>query len=398
MSGTPLTVSELNSYLREVLEAQPGLADVWVLGEVTEFKRHSSGHCYFSLKHEQAVIKAVMWRSHALRTSLPVNGELVLTHGRVSFYEPRGDLQLYADMLMPAGVGMEQARFEELRQRLLAEGLFARKRDLPVLPRRIGIATAPTGAALRDMLQVLGRRCPLVEVVIAPCLVQGNQAPDSIVEALYQLYAANVDLVIVARGGGSAEDLWAFNDESVVRALFASPVPTITGVGHEVDTTMVDFVADLRAPTPSAAAELAVPELAVLAGLVANARDRLQAAWQGQIAERQAAIDGLSYRLTRLAPQARLDRDRQALDDLQRRMQRSLSLRLQLQKTQLQGSRDRLTALNPQAVLQRGYALVQQIDGQLVSRAASLALGTPLRLTFVDGTVTVDVSQGGSDE
>src|SRR6476469_10132580 len=266
-----LTVSQLNTYLREALEADEILQDLWVEGEVSNLSRPASGHWYFTLKEGEAQIRAACWKSYVARIPLPpTNGDAVLAHGRVSFYEAGGQLQLYVDMIRPAGVGLLYARFEELKARLDAEGLFdlSRKRELPALPTRIGIVTSPTGAALQDMLKVLRRRYPLAEIVLAACQVQGAGAAETVVEALYALYEQNVDVIIVARGGGSVEDLWTFNEEIVARAAFASPVPLISGVGHETDTTIIDYVADLRAPTPSAAAELVAPDIAELSGAI----------------------------------------------------------------------------------------------------------------------------------
>src|SRR5215210_2357791 len=278
-----LTVSQLNAYLREALDADEILQDLWVEGEISNLSRPASGHWYFTLKEGDAQIRAACWKSYVARIpTLPTNGDAVLAHGRVSFYEAGGQLQLYVDMIRPAGVGLLHARFEELKARLDAEGLFdpSRKRELPPLPRRIGLVTSPSGAALRDILNVLGRRYPLAEVLLSGCQVQGDGAAETIVEALFALYDQDVDVIIVARGGGSIEDLWAFNEEIVARAVFASPVPIISGVGHETDTTIIDYVADLRAPTPSAAAELAAPDIGVLAGDLAALAEQLGLAMQ----------------------------------------------------------------------------------------------------------------------
>lgn len=389
-----LNVSELNLLLRTLLDNEPLLGDLWVVGEISNFKRHAaSGHCYFSLKHDRAVLRAVMFKKEALRlTMLPRDGDLVLAHGRVSLYEASGDVQLYADDLQPAGIGMQQAQMEELRKRLEAEGLFGRKRSLPTLPRSIGIATAPGGAALRDMLQILARRYPLAEVLIAPCLVQGARAPDSIVEALYMLYGCGVDLVILARGGGSIEDLWGFNDEAVARALFASPVPTITGVGHETDTTIVDYVADLRAPTPSAAAELATPEIGALAYLVAQAHQRLDQALGASLAQRRDALALAEQALRRLAPRNRLARDRQDVDELVRRLGARVEGAVALRVARLRGVSSQLSALSPIATLGRGYAVVRRnTDGGVVSSAAQLAAGDQVTLRFGDGEAGAEI-------
>ncbi|MFV9505195.1 MAG: exodeoxyribonuclease VII large subunit [Oscillochloridaceae bacterium umkhey_bin13] len=391
----PLSVSEVTSYLGELLEANPVLSELWVEGELSEFKRHSSGHCYFNLKDERALLKGVMWRSAAERLgALPRSGDLVLAHGRLAFYAPRGDLQIYVDRFVPAGLGLLQARFEELKARLEREGLFAleRKRPLPPLPRRIGIVTALGGAALQDMLKVLERRYPLVEVRLSPCLVQGERAPDSIVEALYLVYAAEVDLVILARGGGSLEDLWAFNDEAVARAIFASPVPVISGIGHETDTTIADFVADLRAPTPSVAAELAAPSCEALAEQLLYLRAHLDALAAAALATRRDDLIQAERQISRFAPQRRLARDRQQVDELARRMERVVTSVIELRHANLVGLHGRLATLSPQATLARGYALVRRLaDGQVVTSPAQTPPATALTLTLRDGEVLATV-------
>jgi exodeoxyribonuclease VII large subunit len=398
-----LTVSDIAGYLSELLEAHPLLGDLWVQGELSEFKRHAaSGHCYFSLKDERALLRGVMWRGDAARMgALPRSGDLVLAHGRLAFYGPRGDLQIYVDRFVPAGVGLLYARFEELRARLDAEGLFAedRKRPLPELPRRIVIVTAPGGAALQDMLTILARRCPLVEVLVSPCLVQGERAPDSIVEALFLAYAAGGDLIILARGGGSIEDLWAFNDEAVARAVFASPVPLISGVGHETDTTMVDFVADLRAPTPSSAAELAVPELSDLSDAVLYARAHLDALVLAALAARRAAVDTTTSAVDRHAPRRRLARDRQQVDDLSRRLTRALAGDTERRRLSLQGLGGRLATLSPQATLARGYAVARRTDsGQVLTSPAQAPAGTALTLTLRDGELAAQTTARADED
>ncbi|NTU81326.1 MAG: exodeoxyribonuclease VII large subunit [Chloroflexales bacterium] len=385
-----LSITEVTTYLGELLESHPLFSDLWLEGELSEFKRHAaSGHCYFSLKDEGALLRGVMWKSAAARlAALPRSGDLVLAHGRLGFYSPRGDLQIYVDAMLPAGVGLLYARFEELKARLEAEGLFSpeRKRLPPALPRRIGLVTAPGGAALQDMLSILARRCPLVQVVVAPCLVQGERAPDSIVEALYQAYEAGVDLIILARGGGSLEDLWAFNDEAVARAVFASPVPLISGVGHETDTTIVDYVADLRAPTPSAAAELAVPELADLRALVDAARAQMTFAVSREIAGHRAALAQAARAVEHYAPMRRLGRDRQQVDDLARRLERAFITGTDLRLVNLRGLTGRLATLSPLATLARGYAVVRHAEtGRVVTAPDHAPPGAPLTITVRDG-------------
>jgi exodeoxyribonuclease VII large subunit len=390
-----LGVAQLNSYLRELLESDDIVRDIWIAGEVSEFKRYASGHCYFTLKDEGATIRGVMWRSFAERQlSLPRIGDAVLAHGKISIYEARGELQLVVDTIVPAGVGLLNARFEELKLRLAAEGLFRpeRKRPLPRLPRRIGVVTSPQAAALQDMLNVLRRRCPLVEVLISPCLVQGDRAPDSIVEALYAIYAADVDLIILARGGGSIEDLWCFNDEAVARAVFASPVPLVTGVGHETDTTIVDLVADLRAPTPSAAAELAVPELADLRAQVGDLRARLGLAVGDGLAARRDDLQATARQIALAAPLRRIGQDRQRIDDLARRLTAQASRAAELRQARLRGMSAQLAALSPQATLARGYAVVRHAaDGHVLTSPGQAAPGDRLRITLRQGDLLADV-------
>lgn len=390
-----LSVRETNRYLRELLAADDILHDLWVRGEVANFSQASSGHCYFSLREGDVSLRAVMWRSQAQRlTTLPRNGDEVLAHGAVSLYEARGDVQLYVDDLRLGGAGALLVAFEQLFAQLQAEGLFdpSRKRAPPLLPRRIGLATSPRGAALQDVLNVLTRRCPLVEVILAPCQVQGDQAPASIVAALQSLYAVDVDLVILARGGGSVEDLAAFNDEQVARAVFASPAPLISGVGHETDTTIVDYVADLRAPTPSAAAELAVPDQAELRAALVEAGERLALATTAAVVSRQQSFSAVSERLQRHTPALRLPVYRQQVDDLLRRVERQRSHAIELRRTRLDGLRARLAALSPLATLQRGYAVVvRRADGVVVTAAEQANPGTALEITLHAGRLAARV-------
>jgi exodeoxyribonuclease VII large subunit len=298
-------------------------------------------------------------------------------------------MQIYADIIRPAGVGLLQAQFERLKARLEAEGLFdlSRKRRLPDLPRRIGVVTSPTGAALQDILNVLGRRYPLAEVVLSPCQVQGAGAADTVVEALYALYDAGVDVIIVARGGGSAEDLWAFNEEVVARAVFASPAPLVSGVGHETDTTIIDYVADVRAPTPSAAAELVSPDIAELADAAAGLRAAMDAALLRQIEWAQDELHGLGRRLAQRSPAARVLRDRQMLDELLRRAHAALAHDAALKRARLEGALSQLAALSPLATLARGYAVVRRAaDGRVVTSPAQIPSGENVDITVRDGS------------
>jgi exodeoxyribonuclease VII large subunit len=362
-----LTVSQINAYLRELLEADELLSEVWVEGEISNLSTRN--HYYFKLKDDAATLDAVMWQSNVRRLSAPLNnGDAVLAHGRVSFYETSGRLQLYVDTIRPAGVGLLHAQFEELKARLEAEGLFdpGRKRPIPPLPRRIGVATSAQSAALRDILHVLKRRYPLAEVLLAPCLVQGEQAPASIVNALNILCGCDIDLIILGRGGGSIEDLWSFNEEAVARAVFASPVPVITGVGHETDTTIVDYVADLRAPTPSAAAELAVPDMSVLASSVSDLRQQLDSTMAQHLDGRRRTLDTQAVMLRRYHPTARIAQARQQVDDLLWRIGERTGRAVERHHLRLENLRSQLAMLSPLATLQRGYAVVRHADDNRV--------------------------------
>ena len=385
------TVSEITLRIKTQLESDRVLQNLWLEGEISNWKRSPAGHIYFTLKDEQAAIRCVLWRSGAQRvTYLPAgDGEAVLVHGYVSVYEPQGLYQLYVDDLQPLGLGSLYARFEQLKARLAAEGLFERaKRPLPRFPRRIGVVTSPTGAVLRDILNVLRRRYPLTEVIVSPTLVQGEEAPAQIVRALQAVgRVPEVDVIILARGGGSLEDLWAFNDEAVARAVAAAPVPVVCGVGHETDFTIADFAADVRAPTPSAAAELVAPDCAELHREVAAARQYLVGALGELIARRRRAVQTEARALRQMSPRARIDRQRQRVDDLVLVAGRTMSHRLSLQRERLHGLQLRLAALNPTATLARGYAIVhRRADDRLVVRVTQVSAGDRLSVQVSDGS------------
>jgi len=331
----------------------------------------------------------VMWRNAVLRQAyLPRDGDAIEVHGSIGVYEVSGQYQLYADQIRPAGEGVLYQEFLRLKARLEAEGLFdpARKRPIPKWPQRIGIVTSPTGAALRDMLNTLRRRYPLVEVILAPTPVQGDEAPPNIVEAIRLLNEAiHPDVILVARGGGSIEDLWAFNDERVARAIAASQAPIITGVGHETDFTIADFAADLRAPTPTAAAELATPNRDDLLASLADQAERLDRTIQAVVSSQRWELSSLQNRLQLRSPQTRLRTDRQRLDDLARRAGVGVLHSLQLRHTRLAGLGQRLGALNPLAVLGRGYAVVSHLDGRVVRSVRQVQPDDELNVQLSDG-------------
>jgi exodeoxyribonuclease VII large subunit len=391
------TVTQITRYIKERFETDLRLQDLWVEGEISNWKRSSAGHCYLTLKDAGAAIRAVIWRSIAERLPFaPRDGQAVLAHGHVSVYEPQGQYQLYVDMVQPVGLGALYLQFQALKERLASEGLFdeARKRPLPAFPATIGVVTSPTGAALRDVRNVLSRRWPLVRVLLAPTLVQGDDAPPQIVAALRALYRRDdVDLILVTRGGGSIEDLWAFNDERVARTIAESPVPVISGVGHEVDFTIADFVADRRAPTPSAAAEVAVPDQVDVRGQLVALRAALEQNVRQRVDDARRQLDLQRGTLARLFPRARLEQDRQRVDDLMRRVDQARQHRLILKREQLSGLKQRLRGLNPFATLERGYAIVRRQDGQVVRRVAQAPPGESIEVRVSDGAFAARVSE-----
>ena len=383
-------VSEVNRYVREILEDDPVLHDLWLQGEVSNFTRATSGHLYFTLKDDRAAISCVMWRTGASRQQyLPRDGDALVAHGRISVYEVQGRYQFYADMFQPAGIGLLHLEFERLKERLADEGLFdeQRKRPLPSFPRRVGVVTSRVGAALRDILQVLSRRYPVAEVILAPSTVQGAEAPTEIVAAVERLNrSAEVDLIIVARGGGSLEELWAFNDERVARAITQSAVPVVSGVGHETDITIADFAADRRAPTPSAAAELSVPDRRELLASVLQMRGSLIAAADGRLSALRSAARERQRSLRHVSPQAVLSRNRQYLDELIRRAVQQLQYRLSLERERVSGELAHLRGLSPLGTLHRGYAVVRQAaTGQVVRSVRQVEADDQIDIQVSDG-------------
>jgi exodeoxyribonuclease VII large subunit len=392
-----LTVGELVRHLKHVLEVDPIAGDLWVRGEVSNFTRAASGHLYFSLKDSEGAVRCVMWKGQAIGLSrLPVEGDSIRAHGRMSLYEVRGDLQLYVDELIFDGVGALWKKFEALKARLQTEGLFDRKRPVPVQPRCIGIVTSEKGAALQDMLRILRQRWPLVEVVLCPCQVQGVEAPAQIVGAIRALNRVReVETIIVARGGGSIEDLWAFNDEAVARAIFASPQPVISGVGHEVDFTIADFVSDLRAPTPTAAAAAVVPDRADAVRSLQHQRTRLWLAIDSALTQRVVQFDAQRRALMRQSPVDVIARNRQQVDESAAAMHRAFVRDLRNRRERLATRRLQLAALNPLAILARGYAIVRK-DGIAVSSIQQVGSGDSVHVRLSDGEFTARVTGDNS--
>ena len=394
-----LRVTDLNRRVRSLLDADAVLADVWVEGEISQPSFPGSGHCFFTLKDASTQIRAALFREELARVPVrPAHGMNVIVHGRVRVYEPQGTYQLYVESLTPAGAGDLHAKYEQLRATLAAAGLFddERKRPVPRWPRRIGVVTSPVGAVWRDIGNVLRRRYPLVHVVLSPSVVQGAVAAPAIVRALQRLYAQpDLDTILLARGGGSLEDLWSFNDERVVRAVADAPVPIIVGVGHESDVTLCDFAADLRAPTPSAAAELATPDGTQLPAILGRFRDRASAALLGRAAEQRRFLDTESRALGRLAPDIGAARQRAA--DLLDRGGRTLDDRMLRRRMQLDSLSDGMRALSPTATLERGYAVARTADGRILRDPAEVSAGDPLRVTVARGTVETRVERARAD-
>ncbi len=390
-----LSVSAINAYIRQKFEADLTLQDVWLEGEISNWKRAASGHIYFTLKDANASIRAVIWRTQANRLLyMPQrDGEAVLAHGKISVYEVGGNYQFYVDDLEPAGQGDLHTQFERIKAKLDAEGLFDSelKKSLPEFPRRIGIVTSPDAAALRDIINVLRRRYPIAQVILAPTLVQGDTASPQIIAALESIVNQEVDVIILTRGGGSLEDLWAFNDEDLARTIAACPIPIISGVGHEIDFTIADLVADVRAPTPSAAAEMATPDRTELDRMLQGYQFSLADIAQQHINTARMQLQQQHWALTRLSPENKINNDRQRIDMLTSRLQRTLDHQISLQKERVNTLAARLTALNPEATLARGYAIVQKGDA-VVTETGQVTQGDALVVKVSDGEfdVTVD--------
>ncbi len=395
-----LSVGQALGYLRELLESNLVLGDVWISGEVSGPRTQPSGHTYFSLKDEDAQLRGVLFRSDMMRAPRIAEhlaqGSQVIVHGRITVYEARGELQVVVDFVQPEGVGLRHAQFELLRQQLQEEGLFAesRKRPLPAFPRRVGVVTSPAGAVFHDICNVLRRRWPLSEVVLSPTPVQGPDAVFGVVGAIEQLNAqSGIDVIIVARGGGSVEELWTFNEEPVARAVFGSLIPVVSAVGHEIDFTICDDVADLRAPTPSAAAELVVPDRYQVASQLQGAIVFAVGNMQQRLDRERSGVEALLARAARGGTD--VDRQRQRLDDLERRVLRAIQSAQRERHDAMARSRAQLVALDPQATLDRGYAVVHK-GGSVVSSIADVASGDGLVIKISDGGFPARVDAPGS--
>jgi len=411
-----LTISELTARIREALEDR--FPAVWVEGEISNYRVYGSGHAYFTLKDADAQLRVVLFRNRARRIKFePGDGLHVMAFGSIEVYPQRGEYQMVIELLEPKGLGALQLAFDQLKARLQAEGLFdqARKRELPRFPRKIGVVTSPSGAAIRDVLRVIGRRFGELHIVIAPARVQGDGAAEEIVQGLRDLNAlGHVDVIIVGRGGGSLEDLWAFNEEIVARAIVASKAPVVSAVGHEVDFTIADFVADLRAPTPSAAAELVVREKQAVVDTLDELRERLARAAARPLRDLERRVDELALGLRRgmratlerarhrerlavgalaaASPLARLTRGRNRLERLDARLRDEIRHRFAGSQHRLGAAVGRLDSLSPLAVLGRGYSLTRTAAGEIVRNARQVKIGDDVRVLLDEGSLDARVS------
>lgn len=391
IAGKIYTVSEVTRIVKGLFRQETEFANLQIQGEVSNFRQYPSGHCYFNLKDGKTLLKAVMFAGAARRLKqLPKNGDQVLGVGRIDLYERDGVYQFYVDMMMPLGAGNLMIAYEQLKEKLAGEGLFneSRKKPLPAYPKVVGIVTSPAGAAVRDIINVAGRRDPSVKLRLYPVKVQGTEAPAEIVHGI-QFFNRHrlADILIVGRGGGSMEDLWAFNDERVVRAIAASEIPVISAVGHEIDFTLSDFAADLRAPTPSAAAELAVPERSGDRESLAKLVRRLERTMESRLQDSSRALEKLQEEWVFTHPERLWENAGQTLDSLSQKLEQAGSRRLEERQQKLDLLAAKLGALDPFAVLQRGYTITENEQGQAVRQLSDLRPGDTLVTHFAQGVV-----------
>lgn len=391
-----VTVTELNECIKLMLENDELLTGLYVKGEISNFKLHTSGHLYFNLKDEGGVLTCVMFKFAATKLKfVPSNGMKVICGGRMSVYVRSGQYQLYVDTMEPDGIGALYIAYEQLKNKLTAEGLFNadKKRPLPKIPRRIGVITSPTGAAVRDIMNILGRRFPYAEVLLYPSLVQGDDAPPQLCRAMkWFCENAAADVIIIGRGGGSLEDLWAFNDEALVRTVAASTIPVISAVGHETDFTLCDFAADKRAPTPSAAAELAVPDTSELKQKFANVTARLELIENNRLRSYRDNLARLASSRALVSPQNAIDDRRMALAVTETRLYDKVENIIQRKKSLMASATAKLDALNPLSVISRGYSAVFSGDGKLIKSVSQVKSGDTVSFKVTDGTVSATVT------
>ena len=385
------TVTQINEYARMLIDENPVMKNVYVKGEISNFVNHRTGHMYFTLKDDGGVLKSVMFRSNTSKLRfMPENGMRVVAHGKISVFVQGGQYQLYADGLEPDGVGALYIAYEQLKRKLEAEGLFdsSRKKPIPKIPTRVGVITSPTGAAVRDILNITGRRFPYAEVVIFPSLVQGDGAASQLCEGVkYFNRTKRADVIIIGRGGGSIEDLWAFNDETLARTIAASDIPVISAVGHETDFTIADFAADRRAPTPSAAAELAVPDTAVLKRQISNIVGYIEQNIDGKIRRARERLNGLESRRCLSGPEFITEDRRMKLMLYENRLDSAVKNEIGDRREEFVRLTASLRALDPMAVISRGYSAVFSSDGSVIKSVAQLEKGDSFTFKTTDGEV-----------
>ncbi|WHH61597.1 exodeoxyribonuclease VII large subunit [Petroclostridium sp. X23] len=396
MNRPVLAVSEINSYIKTLMDHDMILSNVFVKGEISNFKLHYSGHMYLTLKDKDGVIRAVMFKSAGFRLKFkPENGMKVIVQGRVTVYERDGQYQLYIENMQPDGIGALHIAFEQLKNKLKEEGLFdeERKKRLPQYPKRIGVVTSPTGAAVRDILNILKRRYPSAEVLIYPVLVQGEQACEQIAQAVgYFNEKRSADVIIVGRGGGSIEELWPFNEEVVARSIAQSAIPVVSAVGHETDFTISDFVADLRAPTPSAAAEIVVPAQFELRDKIVHLKSRLVYSFNKKIENNRLILKGLLQSPAFKNPMDKINENRLLIDEMGKNLTKNIVLRIDNNKKQLGLLSEKLNTLSPLAVLARGYAIAKKEDGNVIRSVQNVQEDDKINVRVNDGYMqcTVD--------
>lgn len=393
-----LSVSQLNRYIKMNFDADKNLANIFISGEISNFTNHyRTGHLYFTLKDDSAAVRAVMFNSSAKRLKfMPEDGMKVIARGRVSVYEASGQYQLYVDDMQPDGVGALNLAYEQLKEKLQKEGLFSElhKKPLPPYPEKVGVITSPTGAAVRDIINVLGRRFPYAEIVFCPVLVQGDGAHLQLTDAVNLFNSERAaDVIIIGRGGGSIEDLWEFNDEGLARAVYNSDIPVISAVGHETDFTICDFVADMRAPTPSAAAELAVPDANELQYALSALKNRMFLNVSSGIADRRSRLEYLTSKGALKSPDEMLSNRSQRLDTAFSKMLSSYENRIGGKKVEFISAATALSKLDPMSVLMRGFAFVSDKSGKNVYSSQALAKGDKINVRFHDGSAVCEVKE-----
>ncbi|MBO5099551.1 MAG: exodeoxyribonuclease VII large subunit [Clostridia bacterium] len=402
MNENILTVSQLNAYIKSKFDFDEVLSGVWIKGEISNFKNHSSGHMYMTLKDEMGVVKAVMFKGNTFSLRfMPENGMKVLAYGRVSVYERDGQYQLYVEKMEPDGIGALYIAYEQLKKRLEQEGLFdeRHKKDIPVFPRKIGVVTSPTGAAVRDILNVLKRRYPLADVTVYPVQVQGDGSAEQIASAIEYINAATeCDVIITGRGGGSIEDLWCFNEEVCARAIFNSKIPVISAVGHETDFTIADFVADLRAPTPSAAAELATPDISEITSYLFDMKSRLLRLSVNAVENKRFKLTETAKRFSEKAVLNDYAGKRQYIDSLMQRSTTTVASKIAQAREGFVKSVSKLEVLNPLSVLKRGYSLATDEKGQVLDTVKAFKKDKPFMLNLKDGKLEAVVKEIKNDK